>query len=676
MIDPLAALLDQVEGALAADAGVALLIADTEDALQVRATSEAITANDRGGWLRRLASGLGLGGRTRAVAARADGQSPGSQLLLAVPDGRGSVLVMARRSSEAFGAQDRALARLYARQVAAELPGGVRETPGEAAHGVSSEAGTPAAGSVPVGGPGPTWTRDLRAIRSIAAQLTRLATAQRIGEVICSETRRVVPADSCRVYVLARDGVTLEPVAWAHHAPEYATEDADTIRVRLGSGITGYAVEAGESVIVTDASRHPAAIPVPGTSLIEEAMLVVPLRYEGMPRGAIVLSRLGKAGFGQDELRLVQVLADQAVVAFENARSLADRDRVVQELEAMLRISSAGSAEHDEVGLSDLVARTVQRASGVDAVVVSRFHDPSARLDILARTGTLPGTADRGDVDLTASAQARQALLQGQPCLLQVRSSGSDPADPGILRRLGCRQALLVPLGAAGRTIGLLELYLVSDDRLLTDHEVDLVRTMAGQAAASLQNVRLLAQLREAADIDQLTGVHNHRYLQERLTQEVARSSRSRAPLSVMLVDLDGFKRINDEHGHADGDRVLRNVAAALRVAVRANDIVARYGGDEFVVVMPDTGMEAARLVADRVVDGVRGLRHQLSDGSEGHVACSAGLAVAPDDGRTAARLLRAADAAMYRAKRGGGDSVLRAEPGRAAAASTRAARA
>jgi diguanylate cyclase (GGDEF)-like protein len=137
---------------------------------------------------------------------------------------------------------------------------------------------------------------------------------------------------------------------------------------------------------------------------------------------------------------------------------------------------------------------------------------------------------------------------------------------------------------------------------------------------------------------------------------------RSDTPLSVLLLDLDGFKTINDHHGHADGDRVLQNVAATLRLAVRANDIVARYGGDEFVVVMPETDIEAARQVADRVVASVRAVRHPLSDGSEGVVACSAGLAVFPTDGRTASRLLRSADAAMYRVKRVGGDAHGRAE--------------
>ena len=191
---------------------------------------------------------------------------------------------------------------------------------------------------------------------------------------------------------------------------------------------------------------------------------------------------------------------------------------------------------------------------------------------------------------------------------------------------------------------------------------------MANHAGAVLDNVRLLEQLRQAADVDQLTGVNNHRYLQERLKQEAARSASSNGTFSILMVDLDGFKAVNDKHGHADGDRVLRAVAAGLKLAVRTNDIVARYGGDEFVVFMPDTSEEQAQVVAKRVVAGVRGRKYELSDGTVARISASAGLAVYPVDGRTAAALLRAADAAMYAIKRGGGSNVGRVTKAAAAA--------
>ena len=288
---------------------------------------------------------------------------------MVVPDGRLGVLALGRGRDDPFGSDDRALARLYARQIAVQLAGQV------------VGVGAPAAASA--------WSRQLQAVQSIAAQLTRLSTVAEIGDAICTETRQVVPYDNARVHVLAADGETLEAVAFSHHSPEYAGETADSLRLRVGQGITGWVVATGQAIIVPDASRHPRAVPVPGTPLIAEQMLLVPLRYEGLARGAIVLSRVGTGAFSDDDLRLVQVLADQAAVALENARSLASRDRLVQELEALLQISRAGSTEHDEVALAGLVADILVRTSGADACVVSRWDEASAELEMLSWKGRL-----------------------------------------------------------------------------------------------------------------------------------------------------------------------------------------------------------------------------------------------------------------------------------------------
>jgi diguanylate cyclase (GGDEF)-like protein len=217
-----------------------------------------------------------------------------------------------------------------------------------------------------------------------------------------------------------------------------------------------------------------------------------------------------------------------------------------------------------------------------------------------------------------------------------------------------------MPLTTGGKTIGLVELVALHQPRALSESQLNALEAMARLTATGLERVRLFEQLRSAADTDLVTGVRNHRYLQERLRQEVARGARSHSPLAVLMMDLDRFKQVNDRHGHAVGDRVLHNIGAEILDQVRTNDVVARYGGDEFVVVMPDTSAKQAELVAQRVVDAIIERRHEVSNGSHVTVGVSAGLAFYPDDGRTTAQLLATADAQMYAAKRGGGRGIER----------------
>jgi diguanylate cyclase (GGDEF)-like protein len=622
-------LLAELAAAVDADRGAALFLDAGEGAMELVAES-----------------GPRQRGRARlpTLLRRPDQRQPEATVeLIVLPDVRSGVVVLERGRAEPFTAEDRAVARLYARQLAdGVLVAGLR-------------------------GGGSIWTRQLEAIQSIAAQLTRLPSVEEVAEAICTETRRVIDYDNVRVYVLAADQRTLEPVAFRSHSREYAGETADGLRLQVGEGITGWVAAHGRPLIVPDAQRDPRVLDVPHTpEVIDESMLLVPMRFESEVIGVIVLSRLGIGRFDEDDLRLVRILSDQAAVAIENARLLAGRDRLVEELAALLDISQAGSMAHEEPMLAQILAGKLVSAARVDACAISRWNEDTGLLHSLGWQGHIDTEGMKPVYDVLEFPLTRMVLLHGAPQVVQRASPDADPAEVALMERYGAETLLMLPLTAGGRTIGLVELYATSGPRDFTEYEMRVYRTMANQAAAVLENARLVEQLRKAADVDQVTGVNNHRYLQERLQQEVARAARTHAPMSVLMVDLDGFKAVNDRHGHADGDRVLRTVAAGLKLAVRTNDVVARYGGDEFMIVMPDTDEAAARVVADRVVQGVRTQRHQLSDGEVVSIACSVGLAVYPEDGRSVGALLKAADAAMYAVKRAGGSAVKRSGPLRA----------
>jgi diguanylate cyclase (GGDEF)-like protein len=172
-------------------------------------------------------------------------------------------------------------------------------------------------------------------------------------------------------------------------------------------------------------------------------------------------------------------------------------------------------------------------------------------------------------------------------------------------------------------------------------------------------------QLLRSASIDELTGAYNRRSLFERLQEESARARRHRKPLSVLMLDLDHFKRVNDSFGHRIGDAVLERVGRLLRATLRAGDFVGRYGGEEFCVALTDTPLAGARIAAERIRQQVSMLTLRAADGTSVEVSCSIGAAEA-DLTRDVMDVIELADRALYRAKAAGRDRVELAPPSRA----------
>jgi diguanylate cyclase (GGDEF)-like protein len=161
---------------------------------------------------------------------------------------------------------------------------------------------------------------------------------------------------------------------------------------------------------------------------------------------------------------------------------------------------------------------------------------------------------------------------------------------------------------------------------------------------------------------DDLTQLYNSRYLNQALRRETKRALRGKRSLSVLFLDLDGFKGVNDSHGHLLGSKALVEAAGVVRACARETDVVARFGGDEFSVVLPETSSEGAVAVAERIRDRLRAHRFLKSDGLAMRLTASIGVATLPDVAETAEELLRAADTAMYRVKASGKDGVLVAQ--------------
>jgi diguanylate cyclase (GGDEF)-like protein len=212
---------------------------------------------------------------------------------------------------------------------------------------------------------------------------------------------------------------------------------------------------------------------------------------------------------------------------------------------------------------------------------------------------------------------------------------------------------LTFPMLAAGESMGVLTL-----SGRVADVDRDCARRFTNQIGLTLAALRLQETLRTRAVRDPLTGLFNRRYMEETLLRELLRSERARMSIGLIVVDVDHFKSFNDTWGHAAGDALLCQLARALERVCRERDVICRYGGEEFVIVVPDASLEGVRMRAERLCDEVRAINVVTAGRTLGPVTVSAGAAVSPLHGTTIEALFASADRALYAAKSGGRDRV------------------
>jgi diguanylate cyclase (GGDEF)-like protein len=188
------------------------------------------------------------------------------------------------------------------------------------------------------------------------------------------------------------------------------------------------------------------------------------------------------------------------------------------------------------------------------------------------------------------------------------------------------------------------------------------LRELLEPAAIALDNALALERAEALSVTDDLTRLYNSRFLHQVLRRETKRASRSGRPLSLLFVDLDGFKQVNDTYGHLAGSKALVEAAAIIRGCARETDVVARFGGDEFSLVLPDTGSDGAVSVASRIRERLSSFHFLAADGLSVHLTASVGVATLPDVAASTEELLRAADMAMYRVKSVGKDGIFVAQ--------------
>ncbi len=337
----------------------------------------------------------------------------------------------------------------------------------------------------------------------------------------------------------------------------------------------------------------------------------------------------------------------------ELRRSLGELERSRQELrDSLERIGDTLTATHDLDGLLQVVLDTAHvTIEGRAGVVIYRSGEQA---QLVAEQGLYeaglsapavvePGAGVLGRV-LANGTSARGRIGSGTP---ELEPSADEPGGIDVLA---------VPLRSMSSVVGVLALYGRMDGRPFDANDEDALATLGSQASIAIENVQLHQEAQRLSTTDPLTGIWNFRYLSMSLAREIERSNRFDRPLAVLMLDLDHFKSVNDQHGHARGDMVLRELAERVQEQIREVDTFARYGGEEFVVVLPETTIEGANQLAERICVAVHREPFRADGEASLDVTVSVGGAAFPHHGSSPATLMRAADKALYVAKAEGRD--------------------
>lgn len=489
--------------------------------------------------------------------------------------------------------------------------------------------------------------RQLRVVDSVVAMIAGQSGVRDAFDEICRVIGTRFGYDLVAIGEIDNSGLAYTFAHSTRLAIGSSRESLDLGSMPLGTGVSGRVALTGEPEFIPDVRAEPAYVELGWEAASE---ICVPIVVDGQVSGVInVESRRGKT-LAEDDFEVIKIIANHLGIAWAKDRLLASERASRRAVAAVQKITSivAGTLEFDEALrlIVDTLSRTFDYPYVVVALIEGDFVVPraAAGVDVNRLIAVPVGHEVTGRV-----------AASGAPIYLEqlVRN-----LDDGSGLYADVTSQLVLPIKNEGGVDGVLEISGTPERNLsLRDREV--LEMFAVHAGIVLNNARMYDEVRRHATSDAVTGVPNHRAFQDRFLEDFQLAEQLGKPLSLLVIDLDQFKEVNDRYGHLEGDWLLRQISARLLEELRTEDLLARYAGDEFVVLLPDIGVKKAGQIAERLVQCTRSEPFDLEDGTAVRMSITIGVATYPQDATSRLELLRVADAAMYAAKRAGRDSVV-----------------
>lgn len=425
------------------------------------------------------------------------------------------------------------------------------------------------------------------------------------------------------LYLLNPDGTKLE-LAVNYNLPGNLIGTT----LLVGEGLSGKIAQTGESLMVADYRLWEGRADVYADSPFRR-VLGVPIKIKGKVIGVINITDVEKVGlFEAHEVRLVSLLADQAAIAIENARIFDEAKQRAWLLSLVNEFSSAINQPLELKGILQAAVDDLTRVLNVAQTGLALFDKQRQHLTVVAENSA-PGSHPSVGTELPIAHNLSMERILATKKYLYVEDAQHDPLLENIREIMILRQVfsiLIVPLVVREEVIGTIGFDAIGAKRIFTKEEIGLAETIANLMAVRIEQARLLEELQHQAIVDELTRIYNYRGLLEHGTREIERARRFKRPLSAFFFDIDNFKDFNNRYSHMVGNLVLQAVSQCCCTITRTVDLVARYGGDEFVILLPEANLASACQVAERLRKAVEATRVTTEWGELG-VTISLGVA-------------------------------------------------